>query len=255
MKTKINRLKEELSNVRNDSQKKGIELSKKNKVIELINSEIVSRYNTEGEIKIDSKICQKAQETNLITNLKNHNKEIVQGLKEKKEEIETLKKNIKVTRMIELYEENKTLKEEVKKLLQISENYFNKTKEYEYSLFNNRNLIKENISLSDTVNKLSSYINMLSEKCIRLENDLKNKTEENEKKSKLNDNFNVKIPSIENKKNKLQKKNDKNFSQKSINSFYNSQDTNDYHKRRILVLENKLFEANNQIIHYKELNE
>ena len=131
LKLVINKLKEEIANAKGEIHKKGIELSKKNKVIESINSEIVKIYNSSGGINIDAKVCMKAKETNLINNLKKQIKEIETELKEKKDELENLKKNMKITKMVELTEENKVYKEEVKKLSGLFENSKKKSLDYE----------------------------------------------------------------------------------------------------------------------------
>ncbi len=131
LKSTINKLKEEVANAKGEIQKKSIELSKKNKVIDSINSEIINIYNSGGGINIDAKFCLKAKETILITNLKKQVKEFENELKEKKDEIENLKRNMKITRMLELTEENKILKEEIKKITALYENSKKKSQEFE----------------------------------------------------------------------------------------------------------------------------
>ena len=131
MKTLINRQKVELANVKTDANKTAIELSKKNKVIKSINSEIINIYNTECSMKIDAKVCLKAKETNLIASLKKQMNEMDQELRERKEELDLVKKSMKITRVLELTEENKIYNEEINKLLTLYENSFRKCKEYE----------------------------------------------------------------------------------------------------------------------------
>lgn len=166
-KNTLNALRKELALVKSDNVKKTQEISKKDKVLEDIVTEVEANPLLVGK-------PNKAKEAYLVTSLKSQFKEIKNQLNTKTEEYEQLKKHIKNTRFRELQLEINTLNEELMKMknfyaLSLQQNQVNENiiQELEF-------LKSENMKQKELVNNQQQIINSL-------ESDLKVGLEENDK--------------------------------------------------------------------------
>lgn len=163
-----NTLKRELTLVKSENNKKEQEINKKDKVIEdIVVDSQQSMFNSQSE----SKHVLKAKDAHLLIKMKKQFKELKVEFKEKCEELEQLKKTLKLTKINEIAIESKTYLEEL-----------NKIKAF-YVLSLQQNQIQENnlvdvANLQDQNAKQQFIINSMQENIQKLQNDLKNKDSE-----------------------------------------------------------------------------
>jgi len=104
----------------------------------------------------NNNLLKRSNNNQLIYNIKKQYKELKKKLIDKTTELESIKKAMKHTKLIELKVENQTLNEEIKNMDVKLENYIDKTKLYE-------NLQSEYFIVLENFKKQSSLVNQLKE--------------------------------------------------------------------------------------------
>ncbi len=173
LKNTINTLRKEMAELKSDNLKKDNEISKKDKVIEDI--VVDSQNNVFGLNSSDS--ISKAKEANLLFKIKRQFKEFKKEYRKKCEELENLKKTMKVTKFNELSIEISSLTQEIDKLKKL----------YLHSLQQNElfeNSLKEYQTLQDNFQKQHYLIINLQEGLTKSSEEIREK-EEDFKKLKL----------------------------------------------------------------------
>lgn len=177
LKEKINFLNKEMISLKSDIHKKDAEIMKTNKLIQEYMGDNKNNFignsnennfflnnlnlNLNGNSNTN-KLFEKSNNNQLIYNLKKQYKELKNKLIDKNTELESVKKTIKHTKIIELKIENKTLSDEIKNISNKLENYIDKIKNYE-------NMQSEYYIVLENLRKQTNLLNQLKE-----ENDIYN---------------------------------------------------------------------------------
>jgi len=172
LKEKINFFNKEMITLRSEIQKKDAEIMKTNKLIhefmgETMNNLIGSanennllqnlnlNLNLNGNNQ-SNKLLEKSNNNQLIYNLKKQYKEIKKKLMDKTAEVDSIKKTLKHTKLVELKVENQTLNEEIKNMNSKLENQIEKIKQYE-------NIQSEYFIVLENYKKHGTLVNQLKE--------------------------------------------------------------------------------------------
>lgn len=115
LKNIINELKQEISNLKSENYKFSLELNKKDKMIEEILIDSQSNMFNNNPLN-ESKVLSKAKETHLFIQIKKKFKELKNEYKAKCLELETVKKNLKLTKFNEMAIELKTYIDELARI-------------------------------------------------------------------------------------------------------------------------------------------
>jgi hypothetical protein len=171
LKEKINFLTKEMISLKSEIHKKDAEIIKTNKLIQEHMSENKNNFighSTENNLFLNNlnlnlngncqnnNLLERSNNNQLIYNIKKQYKELKKKLIDKTTELESFKKTMKHTKLIELKVENQTLNEEIKNMNVKLENYIDKTKLYE-------NLQSEYFIVLENFKKQSSLVNQLKE--------------------------------------------------------------------------------------------
>ncbi len=170
LKSTINILRKEMAVLKSDNLKKDNEISKKEKVIEDI---VVDSQNNVFGLN-SSDFLSKAKEANLLFKIKRQFKELKKEYNIKCEELENLKKTMKVTKFNELSIEISALTQEIEKLKKL----------YLHSLQQNElfeNSLKDYQILQDNFQKQHYLIINLQEGLTKSSEEIKEKDEESKK--------------------------------------------------------------------------
>ena len=153
-------------------------MNRKDKAIEDINYNLQSSHLSGGP---DGQIFNKAKETSLIMNLKKQMKEVSKEIKNKSNELDQLKKNIKITKINELDIDITTLRDElikVKTFHEISVKNNNEKERY----------LNDFIMLKDVFLKQQNHLVNMTDKSKKLDQDIKVREDEvNQVKNMIKD--------------------------------------------------------------------
>lgn len=153
-------------------------MNRKDKAIEDINYNLQSSHLSGGP---DGQIFNKAKETSLIMNLKKQMKEVSKEIKNKTNELDQLKKNIKITKINELDIDITTLRDElikVKTFHEISVKNNNEKERY----------LNDFIMLKDVFLKQQNHLVNMTDKSKKLDQDIKVREDEvNQVKNMIKD--------------------------------------------------------------------
>lgn len=169
LKEKINFLNKEMISLKSEIHKKDAEIIKSNKLIQEYmgesknifmptaheNNQLFNNLNL-GANSTSNKLFEKSNNSQLIYNLKNQYKELKKKLMDKTTELDSLKKTIKHTKIVELRVENQTFSEEIKNMNLKLESQIEKIKYYE-------NLQSEYLIVLENFKKQTTLVNQLKE--------------------------------------------------------------------------------------------
>jgi len=183
LKEKINQLNKEMINLKSEVHKKDMEITKINKLIHEYIGEgkiNLNENNNENNLMLNNlnlnsnsqtnKLYEKSNNHQLIYNLKKQYKQLKKELADKSLELETVKKTIKNTKIIELKVENQTFSEEIKNMNMKIENYIERIKQFE-------NMQGEYFIILENFKKQTAVINQLKEENSVYSQDLKDLSE------------------------------------------------------------------------------
>lgn len=237
LKNHINDLKKEIANLKSENHKNMLEINKKNKIIEDIFLD--SQNNMFGNNPLNDSKLSKAKETLLLIQIKKQYKELKNEYKAKCVELETFKKNLKLTKINEIGIELKTYMEELARikslyLITSQQNEINekKLKDFDglHQIYTQQQYIL--VSMQENLNKFDKETKIKNEEIINLKDKL---NEKNEKIKKLS--VEIKLINQINEKITKEKKN-----------------ANDSIAKNKL-LEKNIAELNKEIAYYKDLAE
>ncbi len=188
LKNTINELKQEISTLKSENHKFSLDLNKKDRMLEdmLIDSQNNMFNNNPLN---ESKVLSKAKETHLFVQIKKQFKELKNEYKSKCVELDSLKKNIKLTKFNEIGIELKTYMEELARIKSLyfvvsQQNDLNEKKLKDFDLLH-QNFTEQQYILVTMQDNINKYENMSKSKDEEI-NDLKiTNTEKSNKIKKL----------------------------------------------------------------------
>ena len=208
LKSKVNKLKEELYEAKGIITKKDREIKRKEKIIRDIYNEIQNPTSSY------QKSFDKAKESTLLSLCKEQYNELKKDYDKKLEEIEVLNMNIKITQIKELKIQISTLKSEMIKLRNLY-----------------KNASKENILLKNKINELIEFRNKYSQqhsiidRCMKKVNDYNNNLMELElANEELQNELNKKVKKnlyFKSQNNKLKISNEKYLQERKTRDYFN----------------------------------
>lgn len=176
LKNIINELKKEISNLKSENHKYSLELNKKDKIIEEILIDSQNNMFSNNPLN-ESKVLNKAKETHLFIQIKKQFKELKNEYKAKCLELETVKKNLKLTKFNEMAIELKTYMDELARIKSLylvtsQQNEINEKKLKDFDDLH-QNYIKQQyviLTMQDNINKYDNEVKAKNEEINALKN-------------------------------------------------------------------------------------
>lgn len=238
LKNTINELKKDISNLKSENHKFSLELNKKDKIIEEILIDSQNNMFNNNPLN-ESKVLTKAKETHLFIQTKKQFKELKNEYKAKCLELESVKKNLKLTKINEIAIELKVYMDE---LARIKSLYLVTSKQNEV----NERKLKDFDELHHNYTKQQYVILTMQDKINKYENDFKAKNEEINSLKNLNLEKTNKVKKLKAEIKILDEINQKISKDKKIMNDFNAIKTK---------LDKQLAESNKEILYYKELSD
>jgi chromosome segregation ATPase len=202
LKNRINEMKKEISNLKSENHKYNSEVNKKDKIIEEILIDSQNNMFNNNPLN-ESKVLSKAKETHLFIQTKKHFKELKNDYKTKCLELESVKKNLKITKINEIAIELNIYKDELARIKSLyfvtsQQNEINEKKLKDFDEIHH-NYIKQQyviLTMQDKINMDQLELKTKNEEIYNLKNQNLEKSNKNKKLTaeiKIIDEINHKI--------------------------------------------------------------